>query len=77
MTKRKDGTTVEKLGKKKFEVQTFEKMGDDGVMEDHMVYHTTNKKRQMHIHGTPKCRNVMSNEDRKRMGLPIDRGQKR
>lgn len=70
--KRKDGTQLHKIKGKEYEVRYSEKMGSDGVPEDHFEYHGTNSKRQMHIHGTPKARNVMSNADRKRLGIAAD-----
>lgn len=35
---RKDGTRIEKLGKKEYETRTEDRMGKDGVMETHITY---------------------------------------
>jgi hypothetical protein len=69
---RKDGTFETKLSGKTYEVRTSTKMGSDGIPEDHMNF--------IGARGTIftvardlKCRNVMTNADRKRLGLPEDK----
>ena len=68
---RKDGTRKEKLNGKEYEVRTNTQMGADGVIEDHMNF-VGPKGTIFHISKELKCRNVMSDEDRKRLGIPLD-----
>lgn len=65
---RKDGTYETTLGKKKYEVVTETKMGSDGVIEDHMSFIGARGK-IVSMAKELKCRNVMSNADRKRLGI--------
>lgn len=64
---------LEKIGKKTYEVETHEKMGADGVPETHVTYLGASGRRQIHVHGNPKPRNLMSNKDRRRLGLELDK----
>lgn len=65
--KRKDGTELQKIKGKEYEVRYTEKMGTDGVPEDHFEYHSTSGK-IMSLPKKLKCRNLMSAKDRKRLG---------
>jgi hypothetical protein len=66
--KRKDGTELQKIKGKEYEVRYEEKTGADGVPEDHFSYHGTSGK-IMSLPKNLKCRNVMSAADRKRLGI--------
>lgn len=59
--------SAEKIGKKKYELQVQEKVGIDGVPEDHFTFHGATGK-IMSLPKNLKCRNVMSAKDRKRLG---------
>ena len=65
---RKDGTFEQKVGKKTYEVRTKEVMGSDGVVEDHFTY-VGAKGTIISIARNLKCRNIMSDADRKRLGI--------
>lgn len=69
---RKDGTFETKLAGKTYEVRTSTKMGSDGIPEDHMNF-VGARGTIFTVSPGLKCRNVMSNADRKRLGLPEDR----
>lgn len=65
----KDGVSRHKFAGREYEAISETKMGADGVPEDHLTFVGQNLKRQIFIGKNLKCRNVMSDEDRKRLGI--------
>lgn len=71
LSEQKSGRTVVKFRGKEYDEVTTEKMGADGVVETHVDY-VPGKGRYYGIPAKPVLKNVMSNEDRRRLGLEID-----
>lgn len=68
---RKDGTQIQRLANKEYEARFQEKTGADGIPETHISFHP-GKGTITHLPENLRCRNVMSNKDRRRLGLEPD-----
>lgn len=69
----KSGVSRHKFAGREYEAVSTTKMGSDGVPEDHLTFVGQNLKRQIFVGRELKCRNVMTNADRRRLGLPEDK----
>lgn len=66
---RSAGTSIEKIAGKEYERVVTEKMGADGVPETHMTFVSGRGGKRRILYGNVVCKNVMSDADRKRLGI--------